>query len=66
MTLYSQNLRTVCSIPGNLAENSGVLVSNSNSIWLHNDGGDMSKLYIYAIQNYADWLAGSLNFALIK
>ncbi|MCH2023424.1 MAG: T9SS type A sorting domain-containing protein [Saprospiraceae bacterium] len=45
ISVYSQNIRTICAIPSSLAENSGVLVSSSNSVWLHNDGGDLSKLY---------------------
>lgn len=42
----SQTVRTINSLPSSLAENSGMLVSNENAIWLHNDGGDSAKLYL--------------------
>lgn len=42
----SQTVRTISSLPSTLAENSGMLVSNENAIWLHNDGGDSAKLYL--------------------
>ena len=45
-TAYSQNVRTICTMPSSLAENSGMLISNSNRIWLHNDSGDSAKLYL--------------------
>lgn len=45
-TAYSQNVRTVCTIPSSLSENSGMLISNANRIWLHNDSGDSAKLYL--------------------
>lgn len=41
----AQNVRFVSNIPTGLEENSGMLVSNNNQIWLHNDSGDSSKLY---------------------
>lgn len=41
----AQNVRFISDIPTGLEENSGMLVSNTNQIWLHNDSGDSSKLY---------------------
>jgi hypothetical protein len=35
----------ISTLPNTLMENSGMLVSNENAIWLHNDGGDSAKLY---------------------
>jgi hypothetical protein len=37
--------RTVCTIPAQLSENSGMLVGTNNTIWLHNDGGNAAELY---------------------
>lgn len=37
--------RTVCAIPAQLSENSGMLVGANNTIWLHNDGGNAAELY---------------------
>jgi len=42
----SQTVRTISSLPSALSENSGMLISNENAIWLHNDGGDSAKLYL--------------------
>lgn len=42
----SQTVRNIDTLPSNLAENSGILVSNSNRYWVHNDGGDGSRLYL--------------------
>jgi len=44
-TAYSQNVRTICTMPSSLSENSGMLISNANRIWFHNDSGDSAKLY---------------------
>lgn len=41
----SQTVRMISTLPNTLMENSGMLVSNENAIWLHNDGGDSAKLY---------------------
>jgi hypothetical protein len=43
---YSQTVRIISNLPSTLSENSGMLVSNENAIWLHNDGGDSAKLYL--------------------
>jgi hypothetical protein len=42
----SQTVRMISNLPSPLSENSGMLVSNENAIWLHNDGGDSAKLYL--------------------
>jgi hypothetical protein len=42
----SQTVRMITTLPSILSENSGMLVSNENAIWLHNDGGDSAKLYL--------------------
>lgn len=42
----SQTVRIISSLPSTLSENSGMLVSNENAIWLHNDSGDSAKLYL--------------------
>ncbi|CAA6820075.1 MAG: Unknown protein [uncultured Aureispira sp.] len=42
----SQTVRTISSLPSTLSENSGMLISHENAIWLHNDGGDSAKLYL--------------------
>lgn len=42
----SQTVRSICSLPNTLSENSGMLISSENAIWLHNDGGDSAKLYL--------------------
>lgn len=42
----SQTVRMINNLPSTLSENSGMLVSNENAIWLHNDGGDSAKLYL--------------------
>lgn len=42
----AQNVRTITNLPNTLSENSGMLISNENAIWLHNDGGDSAKLYL--------------------
>lgn len=42
----SQTVRILSTLPSTLSENSGMLVSNENAIWLHNDGGDSAKLYL--------------------
>lgn len=42
----SQTVRMISTLPNSLAENSGMLVSNENAIWLHNDSGDSAKLYL--------------------
>lgn len=42
----SQTVRMISNLPSTLSENSGMLVSNENAIWLHNDGGDSAKLYL--------------------
>ncbi|BDS15345.1 T9SS type A sorting domain-containing protein [Aureispira anguillae] len=41
----SQTVRMITNLPSALSENSGMLISNENAIWLHNDGGDSAKLY---------------------
>lgn len=41
----AQTLETLTNIPLEVEENSGMLLSSSNSIWLHNDSGDSAKLY---------------------
>ena len=45
-TACGQQLRELCTLPATLAENSGMLVSAPNRIWLHNDGGNPAKLYL--------------------
>jgi len=45
-TACGQQLREICTLPTTLAENSGMLISHSNRIWLHNDGGNPAKLYL--------------------
>lgn len=42
----SQTVRIISTLPSILSENSGMLISNENAIWLHNDGGDSAKLYL--------------------
>lgn len=37
--------RILCSIPTQLSENSGLLMSSADKYWMHNDGGDSAKLY---------------------
>ncbi|MCP4438013.1 MAG: hypothetical protein GY810_03640 [Aureispira sp.] len=41
----AQTLETLTNIPLDVEENSGMLLSSPNSIWLHNDSGDSAKLY---------------------
>lgn len=45
-TACGQHLREICTLPSVLAENSGMVVSTANRIWLHNDGGNPAKLYL--------------------
>lgn len=42
---HAQSTRQLCSFPNVLEENSGMYISDPNSIWLHNDSGDSSYLY---------------------
>lgn len=41
----AQVLETLTNIPLAVEENSGMLLSTNNRIWLHNDSGDSAKLY---------------------
>ncbi len=43
--LWGQSPSLFATLPTTLNENSGILISNPNKIWLHNDGGDSAKLY---------------------
>ena len=42
---FAQNTSVICNIPSILDENSGIVVSDLNQVWLHNDGGDSAKFY---------------------
>jgi hypothetical protein len=39
------NLRTVCTLPPEVKESSGLVVESPNVFWSHNDSGDKARLY---------------------
>ncbi len=42
---YSQDLVTICALPDEVSESSGLVVLNENNFLTHNDGGDAPKIY---------------------
>jgi hypothetical protein len=43
----SVNLRTICSLPDELIESSGIGIEGNNRIWSHEDSGNSNKIYCF-------------------
>jgi hypothetical protein len=43
----SVSLRTICSLPGELIESSGIGIEGSNRIWSHEDSGNSNEIYCF-------------------
>ncbi len=45
--LVSVNLRTICNLPDELIESSGIAIEGNNRIWSHEDSGNANEIYCF-------------------